>query len=148
MYFYILFSMHYTCLFSILQIFNHPVLMEVGETSHAATGPVMTPSAMSAVCPTDNSTRSDTCTTVSTTNRSDKRMREDADDVIREALRQLKGLASTQDTADDCTSFATVVANDLRQLTGETKIYAEKLIYDVLFLAKLGRLSSTSVVKE
>ena len=120
MYFYILFSMHYTCLFSILQIFNDPVLMEVGETSHAATGPVMTPSAMSTACPTDNSARSDTCTSVKPANRSGKRMREDADDVIREALHQLKELSSTQDTADDCT-FATVVANDLRQLTGKPK---------------------------
>ncbi|XP_064088006.1 uncharacterized protein LOC135202507 [Macrobrachium nipponense] len=133
------------------EIFNYPVLMGVGETSLAATTPVMTPPAVSTACPTDNTdnaARSNTSTTVNTANRSGKRMRDDADDIMREALHQLRELSSTQDTADDCTAFSTVVANDLRQLKGETKIYAEKLIYDVLFLAKLCRLSSTSMVKE
>ncbi|XP_064077252.1 uncharacterized protein LOC135194952 [Macrobrachium nipponense] len=129
------------------EIFNDPVLMGVGETSHAATTPVMTPPSVSTACPTDNSARSDTSTTVNTANRSGKRMRDDEDDVMGEALQQLKELSSTQDTTDDCTAFATVVANDLRQLKGETNIYGEKLIYDVLFLAKLCRLSSTSMVK-
>ena len=60
----------------------------------------------------------------------------------------MRELSSTQDTADECTDFAKVISNDLRQVTGETRILAQKLIYDVLFLAKVGKLSSSTMVKE
>ena len=94
-----------------------------------------------------NFTTRDTSTPC-TSKRSAKRTYDDADYVIREALQQMRELSSTQDTADEFTDFAKVIANDLRQLTGETKILAQKLIYDVIFLAKLGKLSTSSMVRE
>lgn len=141
--------MQYSFLFSTLYIFNDPLLMGDDATSPAPRGPVISPPAGFTACPmATNSSKCDTSPTPSTTKRSAKRIRDDTDDVIREALHQLRELSSTQDTAQDCNAFANVVGNDLRQLTGETKILAEKLIYDVIFLAKLDRLSSSSVVKE
>lgn len=57
------------------------------------------------------------------------RVSDDSDKVIEQALQQLNALPSTHDCEDD---FGNVVANGLRQMHGDNKIYAEKLIYDVL----------------
>lgn len=118
--------------------------MGEAATSAAPREPAMS---QSACFPATNLTTRD-ASTPCTSKRSAKRTHDDADDVIREALQQMRELSSTQDTADEFTDFAKVVANDLRLLTGETKILAQKLIYDAIFLGKLGKLSTSSMVKE
>lgn len=73
---------------------------------------------------------------------------DDSDNVMRAALYQLRAMSSLQDKSDECTAFGHVVANDLRQMTRENRLYAQKVIYDVLFLGKLGKLSSLTKVTQ
>ncbi|KAK4287149.1 hypothetical protein Pmani_039775 [Petrolisthes manimaculis] len=72
----------------------------------------------------------------------------DVNDAMLAALNQLSVLSSKLDCSDECSAFGNVVANDLRLMTGENRLYAQKLIYDVLFLGKIGKLSSATKVKE
>ncbi|XP_064081990.1 uncharacterized protein LOC135198365 [Macrobrachium nipponense] len=67
-------------------------------------------------------------------------------EVLQEALHQLRTLSRPED--DNESDFGNVVANDLRQMSNRSKICAQKLISDVLFLGKLGRLSPSSMVVE
>lgn len=66
-----------------------------------------------------------------------------ADDVLREALHQLQSVSST-DVNDAEGDFGQVVSNELRQINGENKIHAQKLIYEILYLGKLGKLTSAT----
>ncbi|XP_066951681.1 uncharacterized protein [Macrobrachium rosenbergii] len=82
------------------------------------------------------------------TNRAAKRpcVINESHEVLQEALHQLRTLSRSED--DNESDFGNVVANDLRQMSNENKIYAQKLISDVLFLGKLGRLSPSSMIVE
>lgn len=71
---------------------------------------------------------------------------DESDQVIHEALHQLRDLSSSRE--DAATDFAAVVANDLHLMSPNSKIYAEKLISDILFLGKLGKLSSDTKIIE
>ncbi len=44
--------------------------------------------------------------------------------------------------------FGTVVANNLKEMNSENQIHAQKLIQDVIFLGRLGRLSSSTKIVE
>ncbi|XP_064120389.1 uncharacterized protein LOC135225046 [Macrobrachium nipponense] len=84
----------------------------------------------------------------SSNKRGRKRVCNETDNVLQEALRQLRELSppSTEDRNMEA-DFANVVANDLSQMSNESKMYAQKLISDVLFLGKIGKLSlSTKII--
>lgn len=67
--------------------------------------------------------------------------------MLQEALYQLKELSgSEKEDSSDESAFGGVVANDLRKMNEENKIHAQKLISEVLFLGKLGKLSFSSKV--
>ena len=68
---------------------------------------------------------------------------DESDQVIHEALHQLRDLSSSKD--DAAIDFAAVVANDLHLMSPNN---AEKLISDILFLGKLGKLSSNTKIIE
>lgn len=70
-------------------------------------------------------------------------------EVLQEAILRLKQQSrSEKEGSDDDPAFGCVVANDLRKMNEENKIHAQKLISDVLFLGKLGKLSFSSKVVE
>ena len=77
-----------------------------------------------------------------------KRVCEDTDDVLQEAIHQLRALSSSQDMCDANSDFGNVVANDMRQMSNENKIYAQKIITEILFWGKLGKLSSSTMIVE
>ncbi|KAK3882125.1 hypothetical protein Pcinc_013480 [Petrolisthes cinctipes] len=75
-----------------------------------------------------------------------KRVCDETDNVLQEALHQLRELSSSTEVSNTNMAFATVVANDLSQMSDDNKIYAQKLISDILFMGKLGMLSSSTKI--
>lgn len=55
---------------------------------------------------------------------------------------------SSQDTNsdDEMGAFSVVIANDLRHMSVENRVYAQKLINDILFLGKVGKISATTKI--
>lgn len=72
------------------------------------------------------------------------RVSDDTDKVIEQALQQLNALPSTHACEDDFGN----VANGLRQMHGDNKIYAKKLIHVVICMGKLGKLTSSTKLTE
>ncbi|KAK3883288.1 hypothetical protein Pcinc_002881 [Petrolisthes cinctipes] len=69
-------------------------------------------------------------------------------EVLQEALHQLQRLSQSEEDNDNDGAFGGVVTNDLRQMNEQNKIIAQKLISEVLFLGKLGKLSFSSMIVE
>ncbi|KAK3894952.1 hypothetical protein Pcinc_001309 [Petrolisthes cinctipes] len=106
-----------------------------------------TPVPSTSGCRMDNTRLREHSPVPSTIQRPTKRARvpDDTDKVIEQSLGQLNALSSTHDSDDD---FGTVVAHGLRHMHGDTKIYAEKLINDVLFMGKLGKITASTKLTE
>ena len=66
--------------------------------------------------------------------------------MLQEALHQLKQVSQSEKDSDEGAAFADVVANDLRKMNEENRIHAQKLISEVLYLGKLGKLTFSSKV--
>ncbi|XP_066989136.1 uncharacterized protein [Macrobrachium rosenbergii] len=75
---------------------------------------------------------------------------DDRQEALQEALRQLTYLIARSEEADndDESDFGRVVTNDLRKMNEENKVHAQKLISEVLYIGKLGKLSSSAVIIE
>ncbi|KAK3853153.1 hypothetical protein Pcinc_040289 [Petrolisthes cinctipes] len=115
-----------------------PSTLTINTTSYLTTNTTTTPSSTHESFPTQSTSLTPA-----------KGMCNDADvNAMRAALHQLSALSSKLDSSDECSAFGNVVANDLRLMSGENRLYAQKLIYDVLFLGKIGKLSSATKVKE
>ena len=142
------------------QIYNDPVLQGIEATADATSEPVASTSVNSIAPPTDTLARTDSGSssgslsthtreprpTSSTPRKCRRKMPcDDSDEVIHEALNQLKELSSKEE--DGNASFGSVVANDPSLMSPNSRIYAKKLISDILFLGKLGNLSSATTVK-
>lgn len=69
----------------------------------------------------------------------------DETQLMQEAYNELKSLSQTENAFS---AFGTVVANNLSEMNCENQIYAQKLINDVIFLGRLGRLSSSTKIVE
>ncbi|XP_066970770.1 uncharacterized protein [Macrobrachium rosenbergii] len=80
--------------------------------------------------------------------RGKKRVCDETDNALRRALRQVRELSSSDEERNTETDFANVVENDLSQMSDENKTYAQKLISDILFLGKMGKLSSSYKIIE
>lgn len=143
-----------------LQIYNDQQLLELLEESDDVTPPVttfITPTAASISTPVSTSTsastttktkkRASTSTPSTSGKRSSKPVSDDTNSIVQEAFQQLKALSSSNDN-DGNSDFGNVVANDLRQMSNENKIYAQKLINDILFRGKLGKLPSSTMIVE
>ncbi|XP_064121204.1 uncharacterized protein LOC135225741 [Macrobrachium nipponense] len=64
-------------------------------------------------------------------------------EVLQEALHQLRNLSQSEEgDNDDQSDFGSVVTSDLLKMNEENKVLAEKLISQVLYIGKLGKLSS------
>lgn len=81
-------------------------------------------------------------------NKRTKRECEDADTVFQEAVRQLRALSSAEEITDVYSDYGNIVAHDLRQMSEESRIYAQKFINEILFLGKLGKLSASTMIVE
>lgn len=68
--------------------------------------------------------------------------------MLQEAVQQLRAMSSAEETTDVYSDFGNVVAHDLRQMSEESRIYAQRFISEVLFLGKVGRLSASTMVVE
>lgn len=77
-----------------------------------------------------------------------KRECEDADTVFQEAVRQLRAMSSAEEITDVYSDYGNIVAHDLRQMSEESRIYAQRFINEILFLDKLGKLSASSMIVE
>lgn len=66
--------------------------------------------------------------------------------MLQEALHQLKELSRSEKDSDEESAFGDVVTNDLRKMNEENRIHAQKLISEVLYLGKLGKLTFSSKV--
>ena len=66
--------------------------------------------------------------------------------MLQEALHQLKRLSQSEEDNDNDGAFGGGVTNDLRKMNEENKIIAQKLISEMLFLGKLGKLSFSSMI--
>ncbi|KAK3883664.1 hypothetical protein Pcinc_012043 [Petrolisthes cinctipes] len=142
------------------EIFTDPLLSKQ-EDSHRASSTAttsgchmdytrireQTPVPSTSGCRMDNTRLREHSPVPSTIQRPTKRARvpDDTDKVIEQSLGQLNALSSTHDSDDD---FGTVVAHGLRHMHGDTKIYAEKLINDVLFMGKLGKITASTKLTE
>ncbi|XP_068215340.1 uncharacterized protein [Palaemon carinicauda] len=65
--------------------------------------------------------------------------------LLQEAYNELESLSQSE---NGFTAFGTVVANNLNEMNCENQIYAKKLVLDVIFLGRLGRLSSSTKIVE
>ncbi|XP_063868894.1 uncharacterized protein LOC135104973 [Scylla paramamosain] len=130
------------------EIFNDPILQqnEDGSVTHTTPTPVTpVPSTSHDNVPpaTPESSRIQTQTT-----RGRKRslLTDERHEVLEEALHQLKELSRSEKDSDEESAFGDVVTNDLRKMNVENRIHAQKLISEVLYLGKLGKLTFTSKV--
>ncbi|XP_064078399.1 uncharacterized protein LOC135195826 isoform X2 [Macrobrachium nipponense] len=70
-------------------------------------------------------------------------------EVLQEALHQLRNFSRPEESEnDDESDFGRVVTNDLRKMNEENKVHAQKLISEVLYIGKLGKLSSSMMIVE
>lgn len=65
--------------------------------------------------------------------------------LLQEAYNELRSLSQAENTFS---AFGTVVSNNLTEMNSENQIYAQKLINDIIFLGRLGRLSSSTMIVE
>ncbi|KAG7165314.1 putative Alcohol dehydrogenase transcription factor Myb/SANT-like-containing protein 7 [Homarus americanus] len=134
------------------EIFNDPLLLGLDDNPPATVTGSATPTVPRMATPTLSRSAAELNTrepspTPSTSKQPTKRVSDDADNVLKEAIHHLQSLSSSENIINDADSdFGQVVANDLRQMSGENKIHAQKLIYEILYLGKLGRLSSSTTI--
>ncbi|XP_076037095.1 uncharacterized protein LOC143022656 [Oratosquilla oratoria] len=69
----------------------------------------------------------------------------DETQLMQKAYDELKTLSQTENVFS---AFGTVVANNLKEMNSENQIYAQKLVQDIIFLGRLGRLSSSTKIVE
>ncbi|KAG7177287.1 hypothetical protein Hamer_G000579 [Homarus americanus] len=134
------------------EIFNNALLLGLDDNPPATVTGSATPTVSRMATPTVSRSAAESNTrepspTPSTSKRSTKRVSDDAENILKEALHHLQSLSSSENIINDADSdFGQVVANDLRQMSGENNIHAQKLIYEILYLGKLGRLSSSTTI--
>lgn len=135
--------------FIYFQIFNDPILQEnehgsVTHTTPTPVTPVPSTSQDKVRAATHESSR---IQTQSTRGRKRSLPTDERHAVLQEALHQLKQLSrSEKEDSDEETAFGDVVANDLRKMNEENRIHAQKLISEVLYLGKLGKLTFSTMV--
>lgn len=64
---------------------------------------------------------------------------------MQKAYDELRSLSQTENVFS---AFGTVVENNLKEMNTENQIYAQKLVQDIIFLGRLGRLSSSTKIVE
>lgn len=65
--------------------------------------------------------------------------------LLQEAYNELKSCSQNENAFS---AVGSVVSNNLKEMNSENQIYAQKLINDIIFLGRLGRLTSSSSVVE
>lgn len=65
--------------------------------------------------------------------------------LLEEAYNELRSLSQTENAFS---AFGNVVADNLKETNCENQIYTQKLIQDIIFLGRLGRLSSSTKIVE
>lgn len=86
--------------------------------------------------------------TPSTSHRRTPKRVQETDNVLHEVIVTMRALSSTQEISDACSDFGNVVADSMRQMSEEQQIFAQKHITDILFLGRLGKLSSSTKIVE
>lgn len=144
----------HTCgmsLFLLFQIYNDPLLRDISTDTTRSGNPSCsrqdTPTTSQLTTTEHTSTRKRTPTTKKNIGtRGTKRVCEDADTALQEAVQQLRALSSAEEITDVYSDFGNVVAHDLRQMSEESRIYAQRYINEILFLGKLGKLSASTMI--
>lgn len=140
-------------MFLLFQIYNDPLLRDISTNTATSGNPSCsrqdTPTTSQMTRTEHTSARKRTPTPkkdIST--RGTKRVCEDADTALQEAVQQLRALSSAEEITDVYSDFGNVVAHDLRQMSEESRIYAQRYINEILFLGKLGKLSASTMIVE
>lgn len=128
----------------IWQIFNDPDLLELHDDNGHDSDPTVTPttSPRKTANPRATSKRDET----DSSHRTRRRRRDDTDSVLDEALKQLRSMSPER--GDENSDFGRVVANDLGRMSDECKLYAQKLISDILFRGKVGKLTMSTMIMD
>lgn len=72
--------------------------------------------------------------------------RDDTDSVLDEALKQLRNMSPER--GDENSDFGRVVDNDLGHMSKESRLYAQKLISDILYRGKAGKLTLSTAIMD
>lgn len=140
-------------MFLLFQIYNDPLLKDISTDTATSGNPscsrqdTSTTSLMTTSDPTSTRKRKRTPNKNIST-RGTKRECEDSDAVLQEAVQQLRAMSSSEEITDVYSDFGNVVAHDLRQMSQESRIYAQRFINEILFWGKLGRLSPSTMIVE
>lgn len=139
-------------MFLLFQIYNDPLLRDISTDTATSVNTSCsrqdTPSTSLLPRTEHTSTRRRTPTPKNIGTRGIKRVCEDADTALQEAVQQLRALSSAEQINDVYSDFGNVVAHDLRQMSEESRIYAHRYINEILFLGKLGKLSASTMIVE
>ena len=68
--------------------------------------------------------------------------------MLQEAVQQLRAMSAAEEITDVYSDFGNVVTHDLRQMSEESKIYAQRFLDEILFWGKVGKLSASTMVLE
>ena len=136
--------------FIYFQIFNDHILQhnEHGSVTHTTPTPVTPVPSTSQDNVRPATHESSRIQTQSNRRRKRSLPTDESHAVLQEVLHQLKELSrSEEEVSDEESAFGDVIAIDLRKMNEENRINAQKLISEVLYLGKLGKLTfSTRVV--
>ncbi|XP_045115994.1 uncharacterized protein LOC123507302 [Portunus trituberculatus] len=131
------------------EIFNDPILQqnEDGSVTHTTPTPVTPVPSTSHDNVRPATPESSRIQTQTTEGRKRSLLTDERHEVLQEALHQLKELSrSEKEDSNEESAFGDVVTNDLRKMNEENRIHAQKLISEVLYLGKLGKLTFSSKV--
>lgn len=138
--------------FPLFQIYNDPLLNDISADTatfgNPSTSRQDTPATSLLTTIEHTSTRKRTRTPNKNMNKRVKRVCEDTDTFLQEAVQQLRALSSAEEITDVYSDFGNVVAHDLRQMSEDSRVYAQRYITEILFLGKLGKLSASTMIVE
>lgn len=63
-------------------------------------------------------------------------------------LKKLRVLSSAEENNDVYSDFGNIVAHDFRQMSEESRMYAQRYINEILLLGKFGKLSASTMIGE